>query len=308
MSKSQLSQNKQRTGALTRAPFARIGRSLVVLILLTALVGLQTAPVRADATWTAYNDCQYISTSPADLSTNITQFRCHTASTNNALRKFSDNSLAGATVDIAISGTVQQQITSDLWGANPTAGDAVTVFNPYVTMRGGERLSTSGTPAAAVTLTFKNLDPNKTYTFATSANRANSGADYANRTTKFTLSDVDTTTPPTNTSSTGVTKSTTSFTDDGTTFLTGQNTTTGYIARWEGIRPGADGDFVVTATRGGSNYGYGPAVFLLSEEENPTAVSLASFGGQTASGLLYAAALGLVLVGAAILWRRQPAR
>jgi hypothetical protein len=41
MSKKQLSQSKQRTGASMRAPFARVGRLLVILVFLTSLVGMQ---------------------------------------------------------------------------------------------------------------------------------------------------------------------------------------------------------------------------------------------------------------------------
>jgi hypothetical protein len=52
-----------------------------------------------------------------------------------------------------------------------------------------------------------------------------------------------------------------------TEFVTGYNTTNGYIARWENIVPDTDGDFVVTFTNVGTETtAYGPAVFYLAEE------------------------------------------
>jgi hypothetical protein len=115
-----------------------------------------------------------------------------------------------------------------------------------------------------VDITFTGLDPAKTYTFATSTNRA-SGTSYESRNSKFTISDVD---AATNESTSGVTISTTTFTDDTTVFCTGENTDEGYVARWTGIQPGTDGDFTVSVGPGGTDkYGYGPGVFMLQEEE-----------------------------------------
>jgi hypothetical protein len=232
-------------------------RVFIILVLVFAAFASQAhhqvsaAPSYA---WTAYNDCQFVSTAPSDLAGNITQFRCHTASANNMLVKYADGTPTGVTVDIATNDTIVQQVSSTDRGAIPTGGDAVTVFNPFVTMRGGNKLENA---PSTITLTFKLLDPAKTYTFATSANRAG-GDTYAARHTTFTLSDLD---GATNTSSAGTTAS-----GYVTSFSTGENTEAGYIARWEGINPGADGDFRVTFSVTTGSDGYGPAVFLLSEE------------------------------------------
>lgn len=99
----------------------------------------------------------------------------------------------------------------------------------------------------------------KTYTFATTANRG--VEDNANRKTGFTLSDVES----------AVNRSSSGTEIDGlyTKFSTGYNTVNGYVARWENISPGSDGDFVVTFTNqsdGTETTSYGPAVFYLAEE------------------------------------------
>jgi len=217
--------------------------------------GVDPRPVRAvnaqaAAGWTAYNDCQYIAGQP---SSGITTVGCHVASADNALLRSADGSATGVTFDVAVY-NVTPQNSSATWGALPTAGDALTVFpSSLINMVGGVRITQS---TGYVRLTFKGLSPGSTYTFATSANANNSTN--PTRATTFTISGIDS---AANTSSTG---SGVSTTPDSTTFATGMNTTTGYIARWEDINPGADGSFVVTANT--ANGGYGPAVFLLSEE------------------------------------------
>ena len=91
---------------------------------------------------------------------------------------------------------------------------------------------------------------------------------YTARLSKYTISGID---AATNASTSGVTRTTTTIAEDTSTFSTGYNTVNGYVARWTGIQPGADGSFAVTATHDPSNYqGYGHSVFLLSEEITTT--------------------------------------
>lgn len=250
---------------------------LVLAITLPQSLLFSVKTASADAAWTAYNDCQYRS---GERSTNITQFRCHQRSdTTNSLIKYSDGTATGVTVDITISGEIQQQV-DNYYGSLPTGGDAATVFNPFVSMTGGESLR--GT-SSSVTLTFNGLSPAKTYTFATSANRAG-GTSYANRLTKFVLSGVDSAASFVNTSSTGTTIGATTYSGDSTTFSTGENTTNGYIARWENIQPGSDGRIVITssyASSGTNNYPSGPAVFLIAEEAS-TGPTITTTGALTA--------------------------
>ena len=105
-------------------------------------------------------------------------------------------------------------------GDNTAAGtDADLTFQTLMDMGGVVYYGSTGW---YVDLVFTGLDPSKTYTFATSANR--NGSTYLDRITRFTLSGVD---AATNSSTPGVT-----LVDPYTVaFLTGYNTVTGYVAR-----------------------------------------------------------------------------
>ena len=117
-----------------------------------------------------------------------------------------------------------------------------------------------------MTVTITGLDPAKTYSFATTANRDNSS--YTARISRFTISDI---TSATNASTPGVTV----VSNESVAFSTGYNTVNGYVARWTGIQPGSDGDFVITTNAHTTeNNAYGPSVFSLSEETSgPTIIT-----------------------------------
>ena len=209
-------------------------------------------------TWKAYNDGAYID---GQISTNITTYESFTNGDGGLLMKYADGTNTFVTVAINTSGTVSEQTSSSYYGAETDAGtDAYTTFHDYVNIVGGARL---GTASSYITLTFTGLDSSKKYTFATTANRADS--DYTDRITIFTISDID---AATNGSTSGTDISTTSITDDTTSFCTGYNTENGYVARWTGIQPGSDGDFVVkfSVDSTDTNYAYGPSAFLLAQE------------------------------------------
>ncbi len=202
--------------------------------------------------WTAYNDGAYID---GQISTHITTYEGYTNGASGLLVKYADGSNTPVTVTVKTSGTVDEQISSDYYGAEANAGtDAYTTFHDYVNMVGGIRLGSSD---AYVELTFTGLSPSNTYTFATSANRANS--EYTDRITSFEISDAD---AAINASTSGVT-----VTDNQhVSFCTGYNTENGYVARWTGVNAGTDGDFTVRFSVTSGTYAYGPAVFLLKEE------------------------------------------
>ena len=213
--------------------------------------------------WRAFND-SYVGT--GEPSTNITSVALSTASSSNALKKYSDGTtISGVTFTVAVSSVTAQN--SDDYGGEAASGtDAYNVFHGIAQLIGGGKFSSG---SSYVYITFSGLDPAKTYTFATTANRNDS--DYTARMTKFLLTDATT---ATNASTSGVTKSTTTFTDDGTTFCTGYNYTNGYVARWTGIQPGSDGDFQLQVTNVSdtptTNQSYIPSVFMLAEENNTT--------------------------------------
>ncbi len=142
--------------------------------------------------------------------------------------------------------------------------DAYTTFHGFAGVPGVIYYGSSS--GWSVTATFTGMDPAKTYTFATTANR--NDAAYTARISKYTISGID---AATNASTAGVTKTTTTITEDTSSFLTGYNTVNGYVARWTGIQPGADGSFAVTATFATTEYrAYAFSVFLLSEEITTT--------------------------------------
>ena len=77
--------------------------------------------------------------------------------------------------------------------------------------------------------------------------------------------------------------------NDSAVSISSYNTLNGYVAKWTGIQPGADGDFVIRYTyaqntpgieipigasegmTGSIPYGYGPGGFMLSRPPNPPA-------------------------------------
>ena len=77
-----------------------------------------------------------------------------------------------------------------------------------------------------------------------------------------------------------MTVSTTTLPNDTSAFSTGENTSTGYVARWINIQPGPDGDFKVRTEANSGYYGYGPSVFQLKEEPSgPTQYTLTTTPG-----------------------------
>ena len=121
-----------------------------------------------------------------------------------------------------------------------------------------------------VDVNFTGMDPNKTYTFATSASRAESTTvggpepNYNDRWSIYTISGID---AATNASTAGTTEVNTPY---SVKFNTGNNHDEGYVARWTGIHPGTDGAFKVRATAApDANAGYKAyafSVFMLREE------------------------------------------
>ncbi|WP_162844817.1 tandem-95 repeat protein, partial [Pelolinea submarina] len=206
--------------------------------------------------WVAYNDC--VTTTGQHQGSNVTSISYNE---DGILLDQATGSETGVSVDISGSSVTEETSTGD---DTNEGTDAYNTFFDYVDMAGVIRYSTSGW---YVDVTFTNLDTSKTYTFATSANRASSS--YTTRNSKFTISDI---TSATNESTDGTTISTTDLADDTTVFCTGYNTVNGFVARWTGITPGPDGDFTVTFESNSTSVyqAYGPSVFLLAEEASDT--------------------------------------
>ena len=167
------------------------------------------------------------------------------------------------TVTITASGSPNVQ-TGTYGGSESDPGtDAYTIFHGIADMSGVIQYGSSGWN---VDITFTGLDPNGTYTFVTTGNRDDDG--YTGRIAKFTLLDADS---AINTSSAGVSKSTTNFTEDTSAFSTGYNTVNGYVASWTDIQPGPDGDFTIRAEAADpeTQYkAYASSVFKLTQESS----------------------------------------
>jgi hypothetical protein len=230
--------------------------------------------------WVAYNDCVYdptkheAATDPNGqlvhyIAPNVTTYNIGTGSPGPSSGELLDQATGnptGVTATLSESGGVfwQPDISSSWTGGYDTAlgTDARNTFGGIADMTGVIYYG----PSAGwyVDLTFTGLDPAKEYTFATSASRANSA--YTNRVSIYTISGVD---AAANSSTAG----TVEYLGNplSVSFNTGDNHIQGYVARWTGIEPGADGSFAVRATHhptAESGYkAYAFDVFMLAEEE-----------------------------------------
>ena len=221
----------------------------------TAITPAQAAPLmQSSGGWTAYNDAA------GTTGGNTTSYTITSGNTTGLLKDYASGDNTGVTVTFTSSGNPTVQTMSGYSGGDTAVGtDAYNTFHGFADMAGVIQYGDSGW---WVDVTFSGLDPAKTYTFATSANRDDDG--YSNRIARFTIRDVDT---AVNASTAGATVKTTNFTDDTTAFSTGYNTVNGYVARWTGIHPGSDGDFTVRAEADTSERrAYAFSVFMLQEE------------------------------------------
>ena len=206
--------------------------------------------------WVAYNDCAWASLQPE---TNITKYTLPAEGTaSGSLVDYATGDPLPASVAVSVAGSPGVQVSQGEYsGSEANAGtDAYQTFHGIADSTGV--IYYGSTAGWSVTLTFTGLDPAAEYTFATTANRDNDRSDYLDRISRFTIADVD---GAANASTDGVTV----ISNESVAFSTGYNTVNGYVARWTGIRPGADGDFTVTAQADDRNEAYGPSVFMLAQ-------------------------------------------
>ncbi len=253
----------------------RVFSVITILSMLLSAVSMPNITAQADAGWTAYNDVVYRS-SDQYLGANVTTITIGTGNpgpTSGVLLDQATGASTGVTATLTQSGGVVWQPDATSGGDETAVGtDAYTTFHNITDLGGVVYYGTAGW---YVDLTFTGLDPARTYTFATSANRKG-GTTYADRVSRYTISDVVT---AANASTSGVTIKTTSFAGDTSAFSTGENTTTGYVARWTGIQPGSDGDFTVRAQADGSvNNVYAFSVFMLREEATASTPTITTTG------------------------------
>ncbi|MDG6027332.1 MAG: hypothetical protein E3K40_11615 [Candidatus Brocadia sp.] len=201
--------------------------------------------------FTAYND---LSWSTGQVNTNITLY---TTGQNGLLKNYFTGLNTPATLTIA-GGYIDTNGTP-FQGSNANSGtDAYTVFNDIV--NGGGLIGHFS--ATNITFTFTGLDPNLNYEFVLFGNR--NDASYTNRSTTTTISDI---TSFTNTSTPGATFA--GSTDPAVTIVNGYNTVNGYVARFTDIKPGTDGDLLITVTSP-TNQFYANALMLRATQESDT--------------------------------------
>ncbi|MBN1671441.1 MAG: chitobiase/beta-hexosaminidase C-terminal domain-containing protein, partial [Kiritimatiellae bacterium] len=185
------------------------------------------APARPFA---AYNDLAWF---PGQLSANITTY---TSGEGGVLVNYADGTEV-SDVRFQVSGGAVGP-SYETQGANGAAGtDADGVFGGIVD---GKGVISYGDGAVPITLTFSNLASGLLYDVAVFCNR---DQPYATpRLSRVVLSDVSSFR---NTSTAGAAIGTTAVGNDTTTVDT-DNTVAGYVARFEDIMPGSDGDLAVT--------------------------------------------------------------
>lgn len=223
-----------------------------LLILIYAITSMLDGKAHAQ-TWSAYNDCA------GTTGGNTTRYTVTAGSTTGFLKDYSTGSNTSVTVTFSSSGSPAVQESPGSYTDPGT--DAYTTFFNKASMEG---IIQYGSPGYYLDMALTGLDTAKSYTFITTANRNSSS--YTARITRFTLSGDE---GATNASSAGV-----SVIDDHSVyFCTGFNTVNGYVAKWTGIKPGADGSFIVRVQEQTSgNSGYGPSVFMLQEETGPNPI------------------------------------
>jgi VCBS repeat-containing protein len=244
---------------LRNSLFAYLGRISLVVVIVSMLLGPNgVQPAKAAANWVAYNDSASPYPSPQG---NITTYSI-SGTTSGVLKNFSGGANTPVTATFTTSSGSGLQSTTNGGEAN-SGTDAYTTFNGKVNSAGVIACVGTSTSACSssdyIDLTFTGLNPSMTYTFATTTVR-NGGTSYTERNARYTISDI---TSATNASTSGVTV----ISNESVWFNAGNNQTEGYVARWNNIVPGSDGDFTVRAQpQGSNNQFYGQTVFMLQED------------------------------------------
>ncbi|GJL69814.1 MAG: hypothetical protein NPIRA06_24490 [Nitrospirales bacterium] len=221
----------------------------------------------AAAGFTAYNDLAW---GTGQLETNITKFTSPNGGSGlpatGLLKDFATGLDTGVTMTVAGGQFVAG--ANDLQGADPTTGDALTIFDGKVSGKGV--LTYIDDVNNSLVLTFSGLNPGKTYNLTFYAHRNNNGWD---RASLVTLSGQD---GFTNTSSVATDNPDTGTYPGGVLFTGPTSASTrlpadndnGYVAQFSGIDPGSDGTVLLTISFDGSvgeqyKGKYGSAVRLI---------------------------------------------
>ncbi len=238
---------------------------------LAAMLMMGTGSMVVAADFTAYNDLAWVS---GQLDTNITKFTSPVGGSGlpntGLLKDFTTGIDTGVT--LTVSGGTFDGSAQGAQGANPTTGDAFTIFNGKVSGLGV--LSYIDDVNNSLVLTFSGLNPTKAYDLAFFSHRNTSGWD---RASLVTISGQD---AFTNTSSVATDNPSEaggvifSGPADTSTRLPADNDN-GYVARFSQVNPGSDGIVVLTISFDGiplHQYAgkYGSAVRLVESSTSNT--------------------------------------
>ena len=238
-------------------------------------------PAVSGFVWRAFNDS--VITDIGLVSENATNFGLGrgfdgTGETGELL-KINSGDGTGVTVEFVENFSTGNTINTarDFSEFNPET-DAAMIFGDHVEASGN--LSYNDAPGWYLDLIITDLDPEKTYSFAGTVNRAG-GASYADRVTNWTIRDAKASVYA---CSTGAHK----VSDTSVEFSTGENGA-GYVARWTDIQPSEDGKVTIRTSHGvgeangglpGAHAykGYGGGVFMLGEQSGVSVVPVDSVG------------------------------
>ncbi|MFZ1744909.1 MAG: VCBS repeat-containing protein, partial [Nitrospirales bacterium] len=238
--------------------------------LATAMLAMGTGSMAAAAGFTAYNDLAW---GTGQLETNITKITSPNGGSGlpstGLLKDFTSGLDTGVT--LTVTGGLYDGTAQATQGADPTTGDAFTIFDGKVS---GQGVFSYNDPNVndPVVLTFSGLNPSKTYDLTFFAHRNNYAWDRASLVTlsgtagRMNTSSVASDNP---TEAGGVIFS---GSGDSSTRLPADNDN-GYVARWSEVSSGGDGIVVLTiswdGTIGNEFLGkYGSAVRLIESSSS----------------------------------------
>ncbi|NQV35741.1 MAG: lamin tail domain-containing protein, partial [Phycisphaeraceae bacterium] len=235
---------------------SRVNRQFVYVLLLGIAAGLGQRTVNAQ--WTAYNDC--LRESGDSTAVNVTGWTIHNqdqAHNTGPLINHTTGSPSGMPTVTFTMGSAGISVSSGGSGGNAQPGtEAHDLFWDLIDF--GPNVVYYGRPGWWVEIEFSGLNPDSTYAFAGTAIRS---YDYPDRISQLTLLGAAS---AVNNSSDGVADKL----PDTTLLIAGDNSVTGYVVRWDDIKPSLEGTFRIRAeatAKSDSGKAYPLGGFLLSE-------------------------------------------
>ena len=234
----------------------RVNRQVIYVVFLSLVVSLGQETVSAQ--WTAYNDC--LRESGDSTTVNVTGWTIYSndqAHNTGPLVDFTTGSASAMPIVTFSMGSAGMRVSGGGAGGNPRPGtDAYDLFEGIIDF--GPNNIYYGNAGWWVEIEFSGLNPDSSYTFAATAIRSN---DYPDRVSRITLLHA---TSAVNNSSDGVVAKL----PDTTMLIAGDNSATGYVVRWDNIRPSTEGTFTIRAeatAESSEGKAYPLGGFMLSE-------------------------------------------